>query len=268
MLAAVKKDVILMNVNTYGKDVRLKYCREYILRLLHDFSGDITLLPIPSTKDGVSVYGTGESLMQVCNSMRAGDALVGYEIPRQMRETLSDEGVLTIDVAHDERFLLDNAKLTADGTVGRILTEHDSAPEDLKIGVIGYGRIGQSLLNSLLFFGANVTVFTSKREVRHDLCMLGVSGVDSLSFDTDSVLETFHVLDILINTAPSKLIPESAVESLKSVRIIELASGDNMPPQLYCERFASVPALMYPKSAGKALAGAVIRMLGFNELNL
>ena len=92
--------------------------------------------------------------------------------------------------------------------------------------------------------------------------MLGVSGVDSLSIDSSLTSERLSSLDILINTAPARLIGERAAEALSSVRVIELASGDNIPEGINVERLASVPAIMYPASAGAALARSVLRMLG------
>ncbi len=256
------KDVIYMNINTYGKDERLKFCREYIYRQSVDFSSDIVLLPIPATKDGIMINGTDDKFSEICSKMNPGDAVIGYGIPREIREIFSSAGLLSVDVSLDEEFLQYNAKLTAEGTLAHILSEHKKAPCDMKIGIIGYGRIGKYLLNCLLFLGADVIVFTSKSETRLDLCSLGVSAVSTACGNFPGLQEAFRGLDILINTAPAKIISEGDVPLLKSTRVIELASGDNMPKDLYYERFRAVPAMMYPESAGFALGAAVIRMLG------
>ena len=74
--------------------------------------------------------------------------------------------------------------------------------------------------------------------------------------------DAFSGLDILINTAPAHILSEDYKESLGGVRIIELASGDNIPPGLNYERMAAIPARMYPKSAGYTVARAILRRLG------
>ena len=58
------------------------------------------------------------------------------------------------------------------------------------------------------------------------------------------------------------LVPKNAAKALMGVRIIELASGVNFPEGITYERFATIPAVMYPKSAGIVLAKAVQRLLG------
>ncbi len=259
------KDVIYMNINTYGNDERLKFCREYIYKQPIKFFSDIALLPIPTTKDGVTLNGVTESIDDICRALKPGDAAVGYGLPRSMREGLSAAGALAVDISLDEEFLTDNARLTAEGTIGRILSEEKKAPRDMKIGIIGYGRIGKCLLNLLLFLGADVIVFTSKSETRLELCAVGVSAVDTSIADFDDFIKSFQGIDILINTAPSKIIPNGSASSLAKTRIIELASGDNMPDGVKYEKFSSVPALMYPESAGFVLGAAVIRMLGIEH---
>ncbi len=258
-----------MKINTFGKDERLKFCREYIYKntsnVLVPF--DINLLPIPTTKDGITLHGTEDKLEPLFENMKKGDMVVGYGIPREIKERFSNSGLMMLDVSLDEEFLKDNAILTAEGTIGRILTEHTSAVKDMKIGIIGYGRIGQSLLNLFLFLGAEVVVYTSKNEVRLDLCENGISAINLLEVNTEGDLFCFSGLDILINTAPAKVIPDEAVKMLKECRLIELASGNNIPQTLYYERFSAVPALMYPKSAGFVLGAAVLRILGIKDDN-
>lgn len=251
-----------MTVSIHGKDPRLRYCKDYLLRSAVGRGGKLLLLPIPSSRDGEHVTGTDERIDEVCAQLLGGDIIVGYGLPRAIRTSLASKGVFIIDVEHDEEYLMANANLTAIGTLGRILTEESAAPCELSVGIIGYGRIGQRLLYSLAFLGARVKVFTSKKELATDLCMLGISGADSLSLEKTPTAESFSGLDILINTAPARLIPACAAEALTGVRVIELAGGDNIPAGITYERFASVPAEMYPKSAGKALSDSIFRMLG------
>ena len=251
-----------MNIHTYGADARLAFCKEYLRGENIHSVGSIILLPIPTTKDGETLHGSRQNLSEIADKCTRGDVFVGYGLPKEFRREISSRGAAAIDVSRDEEYLTENANLTAVGTVGRILSEEKAAPSELSVGVIGYGRIGQRLVRLLMFLSGRVTVFTSKSELRQELCMLGISGADSLSVDSSVTAEKLAALDILINTAPAKLLGENSREALSKVRVIELASGDNMPEGVAVERFVSVPAVMYPKSAGYALASSILRMLG------
>ena len=162
----------------------------------------------------------------------------------------------------DEDYIMENAHLTAIGTAARLLENGSAAPSDMKVGIIGYGRIGEKLTHILMFLGASVKVFTSKSELRRRLCMLGISAVDYNS--EDEMTLAFADLDILINTAPARLISEESAKVLSEKRVIELASGENLPRCLTFERMASIPAVTFPKSAGKAIARSVDRALKTN----
>ena len=260
-----RKDVILkMNIFIHGKDARLKFCKEFLLKesKLENREANLFLLPIPTTKDGITINKTEETFEDFIKEVRSGDIVVGYEFPKSAKVKMSCAAVYFIDVARDEKYLAENAELTAIGTLGRILTESDKAPSLLNVAVIGYGRIGQRLVRDLMFFGARVSVFTSKKEVREDLCRLGIAGVDSLSLDATLGGFDFSSFDLVINTAPAKLITSASTESLRSVRVIELASGNNIPDGISYERFSAIPAVMYPKSAAKSLKDSIMRMLG------
>ena len=68
-------------------------------------------------------------------------------------------------------------------------------------------------------------------------------------------------LDVLINTAPARLITKEGAEALTKdgCEIIELASGDNLPRGVAVTRLPSIPDRNFPVSAGKIYAAAVLR---------
>ena len=254
------KGMIYMNIRTYGLDERLAFCREYLYKRNIRSASEIFLLPIPTSRDGVTVGATGKTPEELFQKIPYGAVVAGYEIPMPFKEYFSSFGASVADVSFDERFTEENAKLTAEAAVGKILTEHGCAPSDLSVGIVGYGRIGKHLTSILAFLGASLTVLTTRREVAEELCMAGISGA-FVSFGED-VTYALSSLDILINTAPARLIDERAAEVLLNTEVIELASGDNLPRGLKFTRLSALPAKTYPKSAGRVLADSVVRMLG------
>jgi hypothetical protein len=104
-----------------------------------------------------------------------------------------------------------------------------------------------------LYLGATLRVFTSRKDTRLDLCECGIATAES-THDAD-----LSGLDILINTAPAHIFDADAVPP--DLRIIDLASGMNFPEGLQVERYPSVPAKMFPKSAGDAWGRSVERFI-------
>ena len=213
---------------------------------------EIIILPIPTTRDGVTVSGCGIPLHDVVDEAHAGTLVLGYGLPEWFTDLLSTLGASFVDVARDEEFLVGNASLTALATLGVLLDNGRAALSDLKIGIVGYGRIGRALLRDLLYFGADVTVFTSRESVRVELGEMGIRS-EGVTRDAD-----IGGLDILINTAPA--VSAFLDEIPDTVRIIELASGENFP-SLTVEKYPSLPARKFPLSAGGEWYRSVIRAL-------
>jgi hypothetical protein len=189
--------------------------------------------------------------------------IVGYGIPEPEALLARERGAMLLDLSRDEEFLCDNARVTAVGAVGYILTTEARAPADLCFGIVGYGRIGSSLLRLLLFLGARVKVFTSRNLTR---LLLGECGVKSESY-CDTVVGGMDIsgIDILINTAPKDMSEHFKDGRLPlGMRVLELASGENFSGVSGVEFLPSLPERMYPESAGRAYFDAVMRFLNSN----
>ena len=66
-------------------------------------------------------------------------------------------------------------------------------------------------------------------------------------------------LDVLINTAPAPIFTKESIP--EGLRIMELASGENFAGIPGVEKYPSVPARMFPYSAGRAWGKAIERHL-------
>ena len=159
----------------------------------------------------------------------------------------------------DEEFLADNARLTAEGTLGYILTNSNKSPTDIKIGIVGYGRIGRYLVRMLLSMGASVRVYTSKNVTR---VALGEYGVESeyMAEEAD-VIPSISGLDIIVNTAPKPLYKTFESGIPKGLSVIELASGDNFTGVGGVVRLPSLPDRLYPESSAELYFNGIKRHL-------
>ena len=134
----------------------------------------------------------------------------------------------------------------------------------MKFGIIGYGRIGSCLTRLLVFLGASVKIFSSKKLTRIELGLCGIEtpDIELLDFKCENV----SGLDFLLNTAPTDLsymFPEKRVPS--DMRVLDLASGDSFPGVSGVEYLPSLPNRMYPLSAGAVYAKRALFCLRNNE---
>ncbi len=242
-----------MTVITYEKNERGEACSEILLasEIISSYKM-LIILPIPFTRDGVNLSFGDISVSEVCSVDYEGALVVGYGIPQEVEKRLSELGAVVVDCERDERFLSENAYLTALATVSVILNDGKRSPEELGIGIVGYGRIGRSLLRMLLSLGASPVVYTSRDDVA--IC-LGESGVCCERVSDTRVISG---LDYLINTSPSPYLLECEIDM--GVRILELCPGDNFSGGTV-QRLPALPARFFPVSAGHRWGESALRLL-------
>lgn len=237
-----------MTVFTYDKDARIAAAKAAL-------EGDgwealrIHLLPIP-TKGLLNNKDACEAFL---SKARAGDLVFGYGFPAALAEILRARGALVWDEEKDEAFIEENAELTAEVTMGYLLAE-PRAPRDLRIGIIGYGRIGRALCRMLLFFGARVRIFTERDYVRTGL---GAAGIESrpIRYEAGAAAD-LSGLDILIQTAPAKIFIK---ENAPPCPLWNLAAASYVGEDVAVRQLSALPARVAYESGGRALARAVLR---------
>lgn len=242
-----------MQIEILGHDTRLPFAKGELLLCppKEDFGiNRLSLLPVPSSRDGVHISGADTELKTLIPLANEGTLVAGYALAPSFVSELKSRGARVIDVSESEEFLLENARLTAEATLGIILLDYQLSPRDMKIGIIGYGRIGRELLTLLRFFGAELTLYTRRRETLKELSSLGVKAL-LLSPD-----ENFTIHDLVINTSPAPL-----SGNFFDTEVLELASGDNFPVGVRVKKLPSLPAIYYPKSSGKLYAKYILRSL-------
>lgn len=244
-----------MEIITFGWGGRLRTC-ERILQSRQQESKykTLVLLPVPTSKDKRYITGTDIPLSDVSEAASDDSLVAGYELPEDISRELLARGAAVYDAGADEDFLIENAVLTAHGALGRILCDGARDISGLRIGVVGYGRIGRELVKLFLFLGACVRVFTTTPSTARELCEMGINAT-LISDDTD-----FSFVDIIVNTAPAHIFSEADLS--ESVKIYDLASGKIFGESKRVVKLASVPEVMYPESAGEIYARYILRELG------
>ena len=144
-----------MEIRTFGVGGRISECERILKDLLvKRGDGRLILLPIPTTRDNKYINVTSFTIDDISALLNSNSLVAGYNSPSQILSSAKVAGAKVYDAGLDEEFLTENAELTARGTIGYILTHTDKDIGEMKIGVVGYGRIGIRLIRWLLLFGA------------------------------------------------------------------------------------------------------------------
>ena len=256
IIALRRNEEIRMEICTFGVGGRQRACEAELSATVEGRYARLVLLPIPTTKDGEHVSATDTPLEEILTLVGRGVLVAGYNIPDALCERIFSLGGEIYDAALDEDFLLENAEITAEGALGKILCHFKKAPRELYVGIVGYGRIGKALTRLLLFLGARVKVYTRKEATRLYLAECGVDSSHGESADD------FFGLDLIVNTAPAPFLCAEAVERLSgNTAFIDLASGKNFEDTAPVIKLSSVPDAMYPDTAGKIYARYISRHL-------
>ena len=94
-----------MNIEIYGAGERMR-CLSSLVRSA--YGGHLLLLPIPSTRDGVSVSGTDIPLSDTVSGVREGSLVFGYALPFWYKERVRELSGKVYDLSEDGDFLLEN----------------------------------------------------------------------------------------------------------------------------------------------------------------
>ena len=244
-----------MEIITFGGGSRLELCRAYLSSLSPRRS--IVILPIPTTKDGVHIKGTDTPLTDIYPLLKEGVTVAAYGLPLQVKREIESLAATVFDGEEDEEFLSENARLTAEGALGIILTDSDRSLSELKIGIIGYGRIGSRLMRYPLLLGARVRLYTRNKMLRQTL---GSEGIETSDF---SEAVDFSGIDILVNTAPVRVMEKEQLLEYErgGLRIYDLASGICFPDSPSVKKLSSIPETVYPRSGGRLYAEFILRKL-------
>ena len=167
-----------------------------------------------------------------------------------------------IDLWSDERLILDNAALTAEGALASAMKACDAAIRDIRCLVIGWGRIGRALAELLVGVGAKVTAASRSEAGRNRAVERGAEAVP-----TGEVAEALPGHRIIFNTAPGMVLDAAALRRAdRDAMIIDLAS----PPYgvdlfaawdmgLRAWREPALPGRYCPQSAARVLMNAIDR---------
>ncbi len=185
---------------------------------------DFVILPMPVTKDGVSLYtplcNEKIKLHHIFDLCHRNTLVFGGKITDELKDELKTRKLVFVDYIKREEFAIMNAVPTAEGALSIILNELPFVVMGSRVLITGYGRISKVLLKYFKALDAKVTVTARKYK---DLVWAEIYGADTLLLE--KLPEKAKDYDVIINTVPAMILGEDILSTLKKeCLIIDLAS--------------------------------------------
>ena len=174
-------------------------------------------------------------------------------------------GVEAVDLWKDERLLLENAWLTAEGAICAAMNACDASLRDCHCLVIGWGRIGRALTELLVGMNVRVTVASRLPKGRNSAIERGAESVS-----TYELADALPGKRIVFSTPPQRVLDaETLRRADRDALVIDLSS----PPYgvdleaaqslgLQAWREPKLPGRYCPYSAALAMLRALRRAGG------
>ena len=267
-----------MRIDLLSNDERAKSAKELLdrrhtVRLGALFSPsdtppDLLVLPIPITRDGLTLNGTPYTLDACRQALQRGarkTAVLGYG-------ACPDALLCTDyrDLSQDERFVSANAELTAEG--GMLLLENAFSSRGIALFssvavILGYGRIARAMAARLCAHGAHVMIGARRSEAREAARRAGYIPFDpydrAFFFERGRLLfaECAHAA---VNTVPTPSVIPTLEGMPNAVCALELSGKGDVLAATEALPFPAldgkaIPTRFFPKSAGALLAEAILR---------
>lgn len=239
----------------------------------------VLLLPLPSTRDGQTVWCPRDASCTVTFDelaalldRRPELLLFGGRLPAALTRQYPDRAV---DYYHAEALQLRNAYITAEAALMTAMQLTDRTLRGATVAVIGYGRIGRMLSRLLLALGADVTVCARREEA---LLWAATEGCHPLPLEnTDRPCGGLFPLccgySVIFNTVPAHVLTCEQLSHMEhGTLLIDLASApfgvsdENVrlaaaESGLRYVRAPSLPGSYAPRDAGRIIADCVLKDL-------
>ena len=225
------------------------------------------ILPLPVSKDGENLYAACELPMESLYSALQRDVLVlAGKTDVHIRSAAAEQNFRLLDYFSSEELQIRNAVPTAEGAVEIALRELPITLAQSSVLVLGYGRIGKVLLRILQAMNAYVSVAARRKE---DIAYITVNGGNAVLFGSAGFSKAAAESDVIFNTVPAMVLPETALKGLGKCRlIVDLASGNGGTDFQAAKAFGiktvhalSLPARVAPITAENILCDSILEML-------
>ncbi len=231
-------------------------------------ASDIVILPLPFTKDRITLnaplFDANVTISDIVPLLSSKKIVFGGQLPKSFCEELDARNCPYCDYFLLNELAIYNAVPTAEGVVQVLIEELPITIHGMKCAILGYGRVGKILAETLASLGAEVTVFARKQSAFAEIY---ASSMEYKSFD--SLTTEYNDFDVMINTVPVKVLSGAQLYKLNSECVlVEVASAPfGIDFQAAKERAfkvvkaSSLPGKVAPKTAGEIIGRSILPMI-------
>lgn len=268
--AVLSGDSRQLFINKYLTDMNL---HSYI-KTNFDFKDEnIVVCCTPFSKDGTYIncdLYTSFPIETFINLLKPNQIVFGGNIPQWVIEVGTENQISFIDVLKDEDVVWNNAMLTAEGLIAKIIMNTDFSLNGSKVLILGFGKCGTNIASRLNSLNCDVTIYDHTPKHLSQASSYGYSILEYSEFN-----EHLNEFDIIINTVPSEIFSDFHMSIIKqSCVLFEIASkpyGFNSELvnkyNLSLITCPGLPGVTAPKSAGELIAKSIISYLERTGVN-
>ena len=271
------------NILFIGGDERQLHCASYLYRIGYEVSiigfekyaeipselmvftnlkiavilADVIILPTPCMIDSVIFAPFNEKPLKeevLLKNLDSEKIIFGGKYDVDFQKKLKEKHIRAYDFLKEEDILVQNAYLTAEGTVYKMMEMSKQALCGKRVLIIGFGRIAKNLCKILAAFKMHIHILARKKSDLAWAKLLGCKGMQIHAVDS------FEGYDFIINTVPVKLFKNTFFHKLQTP-VIDLAGVNEYSHYENYFRLPAVPGSFAPESAGNILGEYVHRVL-------
>ena len=220
------------------------------------------VLPLPVSRDGVNVsdslFCEQTAIASLFVSLSPGTRVFCGAAGSVVTDAARDARLELVDYYADEKILIANAALTAEGAIAELIRLSPRALMRSRAVVFGYGRCASQLVRRLVALGSRVTVVARSADRR---ALAETDGAQAVA-PSDAAAACGEA-DLAVNTVPAPVIGarEAASLAARGAFVLELASRSGLSPEAEgLVRVAAAPGLpgrFSPATAGELVASYV-----------
>lgn len=236
-------------------------------------ASDIIILPLPFTKDrftlNTPLFDDSVLISDILVLLSHKKTVFGGQLPKSFCEELDSKNCSYCDYFLLDELAIYNAVPTAEGIVQVLIEELPITIHGMKCAVLGYGRVGKVLADTLFSLGADVTIFARKQSAFAEI------HASSMKYRHFEELTTqINDYDVMINTVPVRIIGGAQLSKLNpECVLVEVASAPfGIDFQAAKERAfkvvkaGSLPGKVAPKTAGEIIGRSILPMIKGSKL--
>ncbi len=270
-----------------GGDERSLYLGEYLEKQKHNvcyyafsdvdcfsnlseaiFESEFIILPLPLTRDRLTLnaplFSETVEITEILTLLKGSHKVFGGQLPESFKEALSEKQIPYYDYFLLDELAIMNAIPTAEGVVEVLIKNLPVTIHSMKCGILGYGKVGRVLADTLKSLGAEVTIFARKEKDFADAFFkqYNFAGFTSLK-------ENEYEFDAIINTVPKKVLGKDEMRNIsQNCLLIEIASAPFGIDFQAAKELAfdvikanSLPGKVAPKTAGEIIGRAILPII-------